>query len=146
MQKTLILLKPDALARGLAGVILARFEAAGMRIENCRLLRPTLAQLEAHYADLKVQNPRAFDRTTRSLQGQPFVAVVLAGPNAIKKARALMGATDPLAAAAGTIRGDFGHDSIAQADAEDRATANLLHAADSEASAAREIAVWFGSS
>ena len=144
MQKTLILLKPDALERGLAGAILARFEAAGMRIENCRYLRPTLQQLETHYADLKGRNPRAFERTTVTLQNKPFVAIILSGRNAILKVRALTGPTDPLKAPAGTIRGDFGNDTIEKADAENRTTSNLIHAADSEASVAHESAVWFG--
>ena len=144
MQTTLILLKPDALERGLAGAVLARFEAAGLRILKCRLVRPTLAQLEAHYAELGLKNERAFRRTTDSLQDQPFVALLLAGPNAIAKVRALTGSTEPLTAAAGTIRGDWGNDTIAQADAENRTTNNLVHAADSEASVARETAIWFG--
>ena len=144
MQKTLILLKPDALERGLTGGILARFEAAGLRIENCRHVRPTLSQLETHYADLRSRNERAFRRTTASLENRPFVAIILAGPNAILKVRALTGPTDPLKAPAGTIRGDFGCDTIDQADAENRATDNLIHAADSEASVARETAIWFG--
>jgi nucleoside-diphosphate kinase len=144
MQKTLILLKPDAIERGLTGAILARFEAAGLRLENCRHVRPTLSQLELHYADLRSANERAFRRTTASLENQPFIAVILAGPNAIRKVRAMTGSTDPVKAPAGTIRGDYGSDTIEQADAEDRATYNLIHAADSEASVAREAAIWFG--
>ncbi len=144
MHKTLILLKPDALERGLAGTILARLEAANLRVENCRLVRPSLEQLEAQYADLRQRAPKAFSRTTVFLHGQPFLAVVLVGPNAIQKARTLIGPTDPLAAPPGTIRGDFGNDTIDRADAENRSTFNLVHAADSEAAVAREIAIWFG--
>ncbi|MBI5385297.1 MAG: nucleoside-diphosphate kinase [Verrucomicrobia bacterium] len=144
MQRTLILLKPDAIDRGLAGAILARFEAAKLCIEKCRSVRPSLEQLEAHYADLKPRNERAFRRTTASLQGKLFIAVLLSGPNAIQKVRALTGPTDPLAAPAGTVRGDFGNDTIDQADAENRAADNLVHAADSVASVEREMAIWFG--
>jgi nucleoside-diphosphate kinase len=144
MQKTLILVKPDALERGLAGAILARFEAACLRLENCRCVRPGLGLLETHYAELKARNERAFRRTTTSLEGKLFLAVILTGPNAVQKARSLSGPTDPMSAPAGTIRGDFGNDTIAQADAENRTTNNLVHAADSEASAAREIGIWFG--
>lgn len=143
MQKTLILLKPDAVERGLVGTILARFEAVRLRVEDCRCVRPCLRQLEDHYADLRQRDERAFRRTTRSLEGRPFLAMVLAGPNAIPKVRALTGPTDPTTAPAGTLRGDFGNDTIQQADAEERATDNLIHAADSEASAARETAIWF---
>ncbi len=143
MQRTIILFKPDALERGLAGVILARFEAACLRVEDARMVRPTLGQLEAHYADLKRREARAFERTTRSLVGRPFLALVLSGPNAIQKVRALLGPTDPLAAPAGTIRGDFGNDTIPQADSENRAAFNLVHAADSEESVTREMGLWF---
>ncbi len=143
MQRTLILLKPDALERGLAGAILARFEAACLRVEEARLVRPTLSQLESHYADLQRREARAFERTTRSLEGKPFLALVLSGPNAIQKVRALLGPTDPLKAPAGTIRGDFGNDTIPKADAENRAAFNLVHAADSEAAVARELGIWF---
>lgn len=144
MQRTLILLKPDAIARGLTGAILSRFEAVKLRVEDCRHVRPTLTQLEDHYADLKLRNERAFQRTTKSLQGQPFIALILAGPHAIQKVRALTGPTEPLNAPAGTLRGDYGNDTIAQADAENRTTENLIHAADSEGSVAREIKIWFG--
>ena len=143
MQRTLILVKPDAIEHGLVGTILARFERAGLRLEECRWVCPTLSLLQTHYADLRVRNAAAFDRTVRFLANQPFVAVVLTGPNAILKARTLAGATDPCAAAPGTIRGDFSSDTIHEADRQDRATCNLIHAADSEASAIREIALWF---
>jgi nucleoside-diphosphate kinase len=143
MQKTLILLKPEAIDRGLVGAILARFENANLRIENCRSCRPSLRHLEEHYAELKTRNEAAFRRTTRFLQDKPFIAVVIAGGNAIQKARALAGPTDPSAAAPGTIRGDFSSDTILSADAENRATCNLVHAADSEAAVVRETALWF---
>jgi nucleoside-diphosphate kinase len=143
MQRTLVLLKPDALERGLAGAILARLENARLRVEEARLVRPSLAQLQAHYADLKLRNAQAFERTTRSLAEKPFLVLLMAGPNAIAKVRALAGPTDPLAAPPGTIRGDFGNDTIPQADAANRTTLNLLHAADSEKSVAHERAVWF---
>jgi nucleoside-diphosphate kinase len=143
MQRTLILLKQDAIDRSLVGEILARFEKANLRVENCRFLQPDVDHWQRHYADLKARQPAAFERTTRYLAGKPVVAVILVGNNAIQKARNLIGVTDPLKAAPGTLRGDWGNDSIALADAENRATANLVHAADSEASVASEIALWF---
>jgi nucleoside-diphosphate kinase len=142
-ERTLILLKPDAIERGLVGAVLERFERVGLRVEDCHYCCPSLETLERHYADLRPRNPRAFERTTQSLAGQPFVALILSGPQAIKKARALAGATDPCVAAAGTIRGDWGCDSIALADAENRATHNLIHAADSPEAALQETAIWF---
>lgn len=143
IQRTLILLKGDAIEGGLVGVILARFERAGLRIENCRFVRPDVALLEQHYADLKARHPKAFERTSRYLRGRQLIAMILAGQNAIQKARSLVGVTDPLVASPGTIRGDYGSDSLALADQQDRATLNLVHAADSEAAAERERAMWF---
>jgi nucleoside-diphosphate kinase len=143
MQQTLVLLKPDAIERGLAGEILARFESAQLRVVEARLHRPTLALLEQHYADLRQREERAFVRTTRSLAGQPFLALILEGPNAIRKVRALTGPTEPLTAPAGTIRGDFSAETIAEADAENRAVSNLVHAADSVASVQKERDLWF---
>lgn len=144
MQATLVLFKPEALEQGVVGAILARFEAAGLRIERARWVNPSLGLLEDHYADLRTRYPSAFGRTTQSLAGKPFLALVLRGRNAIAKARQLLGATDPMAAAPGSIRADFSCDSIADADAENRATLNLVHAADSAAAVERETNLWFG--
>jgi nucleoside-diphosphate kinase len=143
-QETLILLKPEALQRNLIGAILQRFENAGLRISNLRLLAPTLEQVRTHYADLEGRNARAFDRNTRYLAGKPLIAAILSGTSAIAKARSLVGPTEPAAAPPGTIRGDLSADSFARADAEDRGLLNLVHAADAPESAAREIRLWFG--
>ena len=142
-ERTLILLKPEALERGWCGEILRRFERAGLRIRDARRVRLTLPRLKRHYAELRVKHPRAYDRTVRSLIGRDGLALVLSGANAIAKARALVGPTDPTTAPPGTIRGDLSSDSIALADAEDRGTLNLIHAADSARSARNEIRVWF---
>jgi nucleoside-diphosphate kinase len=143
MQKTLVLFKSETLERGLLGMLLTRFENAGLRMANCRLLHPSRSLLSRHYSELQERNPGAFQRTVRYLAGKPIVACILTGPNAIVKARSLLGPTDPSAAPPGTIRGDFGSDSLVAADIENRATLNLVHAADSPQSAARELRMWF---
>ena len=143
IEETLVLIKPDALERGLTGEILRRFEAAGLRIQNIRWSCLSLALIEKHYADLKSKNPRAFDRNTRYLVKKNAIAIVLAGVNAVGKARMLVGPTEPAAAPPGTIRGDLSSDSIQYADSLDRGLHNLVHAADSPDSARREIALWF---
>ena len=142
-ERTLILLKPETLEGGLCGEILRRFEQAGLRILDARRVRFTLPRLRRHYAELRVQNPRAYERTVRSLTGRHGLALILSGANAIAKVRALVGPTDPTAAPPGTIRGDLGSHSIALADAEDRGTRNLVHAADSRRSARDEARIWF---
>ena len=143
-EETLVLIKPDALERGLAGEIIRRFEAAGLRIHNVRWVSPSLALVEKHYADLKSKNPRAFDRNTRYLAKKNAIALVLAGINAIAKVRMLIGPTEPGAAPPGTIRCDLSSDTIKFADSQDRGLYNLVHAADSADSARREIELWFG--
>jgi nucleoside-diphosphate kinase len=142
-EETLILIKPDALDRGLAGEILQRLERAGLRLRNARWMCPTQSFVRRHYADLKPRNPRAFERNTRYLAGKNMVALVVAGTNAVAKARSLVGSTEPSRAAAGTIRGDLSSDSIPLADVEDRGLYNLVHAADSPEAARKEIALWF---
>jgi len=144
IEETLVLIKPDALERGLAGEIIRRFEAAGLRIHNVRWVSPSLAMVEKHYADLKSKNPRAFDRNTRYLAKKNAIALVLAGINAITKVRMLIGPTEPGAAPPGTIRCDLSSDTIKFADSQDRGLYNLVHAADSADSARREIELWFG--
>ena len=144
LEETLVLIKPDALERRLVGEIIGRFEAAGFRILNLRWTLLSSELLESHYADLKTNNPQAFDRNKRYLTGKRALALVLAGVNAVAKARLIIGPTEPAAAAPGTIRGDLSSDSIGLADSQDRGLHNLVHAADSVESAKREIALWFG--
>lgn len=131
--------------RGLAGIILNRLERAGLRIINCRYLCPTVGFLKQHYADLEDRNPVAFERGTRCMADKPFLAFVFEGINAVQKIRALVGATDPSKSLPGTIRGDFSSDSLDQADTENRATFNLVHASDSTKTAKHEIGLWFPS-
>jgi nucleoside-diphosphate kinase len=143
-QRTLVLLKPDTLRRGLCGEVLSRFERAGLQVVDVRKARFTRALLTRHYAELKAKNPAAYHRNAPYLAGREVIALLLEGRNGIAKARALAGPTDPLVAPPGTIRGDFSSDSIPFADSENRGLDNLVHAADSPASARREIKLWFG--
>ncbi len=143
MQHTLLLLKPDALERGLCGEILRRIEASGLRVTGIRWVRFSGPLLNRHYAELRVKHPVIFARARRFFLGKEVVAVRVSGVNAIAKVRALTGPTDCLAAPAGTIRGDLSSDSVATADAADRSVQNLVHASDSPASARRELGLWF---
>ncbi len=143
VEQTLVLLKPDALERGCVGEIVARFERAGLRVSNAAFVRFSTRLLETHYEELRRQNPRAYDRNLRYLDGKPGIALVLAGVNAIAKVRLLIGPTEPASAPPGTIRGDLSSDTIALADAADRGLFNLVHAADSSDSARKEIGLWF---
>ena len=123
--KTLILIKPDAFERGLTGEILARFERKGLRITELRLLHAHEEIAHRHY-DEHTEKP--------FITGGPLVAAVLEGHEAVAAARQVIGATNPVEAAPGSIRGEYGLE----------VTYNLVHGSDSDASAEREIAIWFG--
>lgn len=130
-ERTLAIVKPDAVAKGVTGQILARLEAAGLRIVAARLVRLTLDTAGGFYA---VHRERPFYRSLCEFMSQgPSLAMVLEGEDAIQRWRDLMGATDPAQAAAGTIRKDFAS-SI---------EANAVHGSDSPESAAFEIPYFF---
>ncbi len=130
-QRTLILLKPDAIQRGLAGEIIARFERKGLRIVGMKLVLPTTEQATKHYAE-HAQRP-FFPSLLSFITSSPLVALCLEGDSAVTVARTLIGATDARAAAPGTIRGDFG---LSKGN-------NLVHGSDAPESAERELAIWF---
>jgi len=131
-QRTLVLIKPDAIQRGLAGEIVARFEARGLVLREARLLQVDRALAEEHYAEHK-EKP-FFGELLEFITSAPTLALVLEGEGAIALVRTTMGATNPADAAPGTIRGDL---ALSMPD-------NLVHGSDSPESAAREIALWFG--
>ena len=133
MGATLVLCKPDAVERGLVGEILSRFERKGLRIAAARLLQIDADLAARHYAE-HVEKP--FYPELRDFIGRsPTLALVLEGPEETYAiVRTLMGPTNPADAPPGTIRGDFGLE----------VTENLVHGSDSEAAAAREIALFFG--
>jgi nucleoside-diphosphate kinase len=131
VQRTLVLLKPDAVRRGLVGEILSRFEAKGLSIVALDLRAIDAAQADEHYSEHVDKDfyPPLRDFVTSG----PLLATVLEGDEAVEVVRALNGATDGRKAAPGTIRGDL---SLSNRE-------NLVHGSDSEESAAREIALWF---
>ena len=132
-QRTLVLLKPDAVRRGLVGQVLSRFEAKGLSIVAMEHRSIDAEMADAHYAE-HVDQPWYPPLRDFATSG-PLVALILEGDEAISVVRALNGSTDGRAAAPGTIRGDL---SLSNRE-------NLVHASDSEESAAREMALWFPS-
>ena len=130
-ERSLVLIKPDAVARGLVGTVLARYEAKGLTLAALELRTIDAELSDAHYAE---HLERPFYPGLRDfITSGPLVALVVEGERAIEAVRALNGATDGVKAAPGTIRGDL---SLSNRE-------NLVHASDSEESAAREIALWF---
>jgi nucleoside-diphosphate kinase len=131
MDRTLILVKPDAFLRGLTGEVIARFERKGLGIAALKLMTLDRELAERHYAEHR-EKP-FFADLVEFITGGPLVAMVLEGREAVVAARQVIGATDPLEAAPGSIRGDFALE----------VQTNLVHGSDSPESATREIDLFF---
>lgn len=168
-ERTLVLLKPDAVQRNLVGEILGRFERAGLKIVAMKLVLPTKKQAYTHYvkneAEIEALGSRSIegkkksgldtiespkevgqkivDHLVKFLTASPVVAIVLEGNKVIPVIRKLVGSTEPLQSDVGTIRGDFTIDSYDLADKDGRAVRNLVHASSSESDAEQETKVWF---
>ena len=131
MERSLVLIKPDAMQRGLAGMIISRLERRGLKVIAMKMLQMDNALAQRHYA---VHKDKAFfNDLVEFITSSPIIAAVFEGERAIEAIRQAMGATDPVKAAPGSIRGDFGLD-IQQ---------NLVHGSDSPESAEREIHLFF---
>jgi nucleoside-diphosphate kinase len=135
IQRTLVLVKPDGVSRGLSGEVLRRIEAKGYTLVAVELRTADDALLHAHYAEH--EGKPFFGPLVDFMKSGPVLAVVAEGHRVIEGFRSLAGSTEPTTAAPGTIRGDLGRDWGL------KVTQNLVHGSDSEVSAAREIALWF---
>jgi nucleoside-diphosphate kinase len=134
-EKTLILVKPDGVRRGLVGEVISRIETKGYAIDALRMLQADSALLEKHYAE-HIGKP-FYDPLVEFMMSGPIVAIVASGNRVIEGFRSLAGATDPTVAAPGTIRGDLARDQGT------KVIQNLVHGSDSPESAAREIQIFF---
>ncbi len=132
MERTLVLIKPDAMQRGLAGEIIGRLERRGLKIVGVRMLKVSKQLAQEHYAEHK--GKPFFPGLVQYITSSPIIAAVFEGNGAIKATRQTMGATNPLEAATGSVRADFGLEK----------GRNLTHASDSTVSAKREIGLFFG--
>ena len=145
VERTLVLLKPDAVARGLAGRLLQRFEDAGLKIVGVRMRQMDADLARRHYFDLEERfGPHVFNVTATFMQSGPVIAFVLEGVDAVANVRKLVGSTFPNQAPPGTIRGDFAHMSKAYSEAKGSVVANLVHASGNVDEAKYEVDVWFG--
>jgi nucleoside-diphosphate kinase len=131
MERTLILVKPDAFARNLTGEIIARFERKGLKLAELKLMTMTPELAQQHYAEH--EGKPFFDELVSFITSGPLVAMVLQGEEAIEAARQVIGATNPLQATTGSIRGDYAIE-VGQ---------NMVHGSDAPESAAREIGLFF---
>lgn len=131
MEKTFAMIKPDAVQRGLTGEIIHRYERKGLRIAGMKIMQVTEEIARKHYAE-HVEKP-FFPGLLDYITSGPVVALVLEGKNAIAEVRKINGATNPLEAACGTVRGDFAQE----------VGRNVVHGSDSPAAAANEISIYF---
>ena len=144
LERTLVLLKPDAVARGLVGQVLTRFENALLKVIATKMVWMDADLTRRHYFDLEDRfGPDVYNAMAGFMQTGPVIAIILEGVDAIATTRKLVGATYPDQAAPGTIRGDFAHMSRSYANSHKVAVANLVHASGNAEEAAREIDVWF---
>ena len=141
IERTLVLLKPDAVQRCFAGEILTRFERAGMKIIGMKMHWVNKEFSQQHYAE-HVEKPFYPGLETMITQG-PVVAMVLEGVSVIENVRKMVGSTEPRGAAPGTIRGDYAHASYGYADEKGIGLKNLIHASANKEDAAKEVALWF---
>lgn len=145
LERTLVLLKPDAVDRGILGEIISRLERVGAKLVGMKLLVSSQDTAKLHYTEdlAKRRGEHVRQLMIEMLTMGPIVALALEGVDIIEVVRKMIGATEPKAAAPGTIRGDFAHVSYRYSDEKKLGVFNLVHASDSPENAAAELAVWF---
>lgn len=145
IERSLVLLKPDALNRGIVGEVITRFEKAGLAIVGMKLLVSEKDTAEKHYTEdlAERRGEEVRNMMLDMITSGPIVAIALEGVGAIKVIRKMVGETEPASAAPGTIRGDYAHVSFAHADEKGIGIFNLIHASSDADDAKVELGVWF---
>ena len=147
LERTLVLLKPDAVARGLAGRLIQRFEDAGLQVVGLKMRQMGADLTQRHYHDIAERHGQSvYDVLATFIQQGPVIAMVVEGAEAVSNVRRIVGPTYPDQAAPGTIRGDFAHHSKAYTEARHKAVANLVHASGNLGEAKYEVELWFDES
>jgi nucleoside-diphosphate kinase len=147
VERTLVLLKPDAVSRGLAGRIFTRFEDAALKIVGVKMKHLNAEFTRKHYFDLEERLGKAiYDSTAGFMQTGPVIALALEGVDAVAKVRKIIGTTYPDQAAPGTVRGDFAHQTRASSEVSGKAVMNLVHASGNSEEAKYEVDLWFDAS
>jgi nucleoside-diphosphate kinase len=146
VERTLVLLKPDAVARGLAGRILTRFEDAALKIVGVKMRHLDADFTRKHYFDLEERaGSEIYNTTANFMQSAPVIALALEGVDAVAKVRKIIGSTFPDQAPPGTVRGDFAHQTKASSEVSGKAVMNLVHASGNSEEAKYEVDLWFDS-
>jgi len=144
IERSLVLLKPDAVKRGLIGKILSRFEDTGFKIVGSKMVWVSEEFGKKHYYDLgERKGEKVLNRMLKFMTSGPVIVFCIEGVNAVENIRKMVGGTEPKSAQPGTIRGDFSHVSFAHADQANKAIENLIHASGNVEEAKIEINLWF---
>jgi nucleoside-diphosphate kinase len=144
IERSLILIKPDGVKRGLMGNIISRFENAGFKIVGSKMVWIDENFGRKHYSDVaERRGEKVFNNVLKFMSQGPVMALVLEGINAVENVRKIVGGTEPKTASPGTIRGDFAHVSFSHADNVDKAIENLIHASGNLEEAKVEVSLWF---
>lgn len=144
MERSLVVIKPDGVQRGLVGRVIQRLEDAGLKIVAMKMVHVDEQFAKDHYFDIaERRGEQVFKYNVDFLTAGPVVAMVLEGVQAIESVRKIVGSTEPKAAAPGTIRGDFAHQSYQWSDQEQKVVKNLIHASSSPEDAQKETKLWF---
>ena len=143
-ERTLVVLKPDAVVRGLAGRIIQRFEDASLKVIGVKMRELDAEFTRKHYFDLEERTGSVvYNATAELMQRGPVIAFVIEGEDAVATVRKMVGSTYPNEAQPGSIRGDFAHQTKAVAVATGKAVANLVHASGNREEAEYEVSLWF---
>jgi nucleoside-diphosphate kinase len=147
MEKTLVILKPDSVQRGIVGEVISRFEKAGFKIVGTKMLEPDYDHYFHHYETIGTLKSRKGDQVFESqlatMQQGPVIALVLEGVEAVETVRKMVGNTEPKSAQPGTIRGDYAHVSYGAAASTGKGVNNVVHASANSEEAQQEIDHWF---
>ncbi|MFA5126685.1 MAG: nucleoside-diphosphate kinase [Patescibacteria group bacterium] len=145
IERTLVLLKTDAVNRGLVGEILHRFERTGLKIIGLKMVWSDKDTAMKHYTEdvSRRRGEKVRERMIKMITSGPIIAIAIEGVEAVEVVRKMVGTTEPKQAAPGTIRGDYAHVSFTYADANEIGIFNLIHASANIEEAAQEIGVWF---
>ena len=147
MEQSLVVLKPDAVQRGISGEVIARFEKAGLKIVGMKMVQPDKEHFKQHYEGISKLISRwgedIYEITLAHMTESPVIAIVLEGVDAVEHVRKMVGATDPKDSAPGTIRGDFTHIARAYTNERGATLPNIVHASGDVNEAKQEIALWF---
>lgn len=148
MERTLVLIKPDGIQRGLIGEVITRFEKVGLKIIGLKFVQPSEEFARKHYTeDIELRRGAKVRKLlTDLISTNPVVVMVLEGISAVEVVRKMVGSTEPKAALPGTIRGDYSHVSYGHADAMEKVVYNIVHASGDAKDAAYEVPLWFSDS